>query len=121
MGLDSVEIVLRSEELFVITIGDDEVGAVHTVGDFYTLICTKLNVIPLSSPITSANLPTITQKEKKFLLLYSNTPLPAPPEVLPWSPQSVWDCLVAVFVDQQCLDSKEILYHARIAQDLGVD
>jgi acyl carrier protein len=28
MGLDAVEIILRSEELFVITIGDDEAAAV---------------------------------------------------------------------------------------------
>jgi hypothetical protein len=48
----------------------------------------------LSSHLRKA--PKITQKEKKFLFLYENTPLPAPPEVLPWSPQSVWDSVVAV-------------------------
>jgi acyl carrier protein len=32
MGLDAVEIVLRTEELFVITIEDDEAAAVRTVG-----------------------------------------------------------------------------------------
>ena len=90
-------------------------------GDFYNLICRKMSVTPLQSPVTSEELPTITHKEKKFLLLSKHTPLPAPPEVLPWSPQSVWDALVAVFVDQQGLKRKEILYGARIAQDLGVD
>jgi hypothetical protein len=55
------------------------------------------------------------------MFLYKHTPLPAPPEVLPWSPQTVWDALVAVFVDQQGLDRDEILYQARINQDLGVD
>jgi hypothetical protein len=121
MGLDAVEIVLRTEELFVITIGDHEAGAVRTVGDFYKLICAKLNVIPLQSPVTSTQLPKITEKEKKFLFLQSHTPLPAPLEVLPWSPQSVWDCLVAVFVDQQGLAPEKILYHARTVQDLGID
>jgi hypothetical protein len=121
MGLDAVEIVLRTEELFVITIEDDEAAAVRTVGDFYNLICRKMSVTPLQSPVTSAELPTITQKEKKFLFLSKHTPLPAPPEVLPWSPQSVWDALVAVFVDQQGLKREEILYGVRIAQDLGVD
>jgi acyl carrier protein len=29
MGLDAVEIVLRTEELFAITIGDDEAAAVR--------------------------------------------------------------------------------------------
>jgi acyl carrier protein len=121
MGLDAVEIVLRTEELFAIHIEDDEAGAVRTVREFYHLICSKLNVTPLSSPVTSAELPIITHKEKKFLFLSTHTPLPAPPEVLPWSPQSVWDALVAVFVDQQGLDREEILPDARIAQDLGVD
>ena len=121
MGLDAVEIVLRAEELFVITIEDDEAAAVRTVGDFYNLICSKLNVTPLLSPITSAELPEITHKEKTFLFLSRHTSLPAPPEVLPWSPQSVWDALVAIFVDQQGLKREKILYYARIAQDLGVD
>ncbi|QNI36993.1 hypothetical protein [Edaphobacter albus] len=76
---------------------------------------------PLRVPVTSAELPVITQKEKTFLFLYKHTPLPAPPEVLPWSPQSVWDAVVAVFVDQLALKPEEILYGARIAQDLGVD
>jgi hypothetical protein len=121
MGLDAVEIVLRTEELFAITIEDNQAAAVRTVGDFYQLICSKLNAIPLASPITSAELPIITHKEKKFLFLSTHTPLPAPPEVLPWSPQSIWDALVAIFVDQQGLKPEEILYHARIADDLGVD
>ena len=80
-----------------------------------------MSVTPLQSPVTSTELPTITHKEKKFLFLSTHTPLPAPPEVLPWSPQSVWDALVAVFVDQQGLKREEILYGVRIAQDLGVD
>ena len=121
MGLDAAEIVLRSEELFVITISDDEAAAVRTVGDFYNLICMKLDVMPSESPVTSAVLPTISQKEKKLLFLYRTIPLPAPPQVLPWSPQSVWDTLVSIFVDQMCLEPEEILFHARIAQDLGVD
>ena len=121
MGLDAVEIVLRTEELFAITIKDDEVAAIRTVGHFYQLICSKLNVTPLPSPITSAELPTITHKEKKFLFLSTHTPLPAPLELLPRSPQTIWDALVAIFVDQICLDAEQILYHARIAQDLGVD
>jgi hypothetical protein len=121
LGLDAVEIVLRAEELFVITIEDDEAASVHTVGDFYNLICSKLNVTTLPSPITSPELPEITHKEKTFLFLSKHTPLPAPPEVLPRSPQSVWDALVAIFVDQQGLKREDILYHARIVQDLGVD
>jgi hypothetical protein len=121
MGLDAVEIVLRTEEFFVIRIEDEEAATVRTVGDFYILICEKLKVTPLHSPITSATLPIISEKERKLLFLSKHTPLPAPPEVLPWSPQSVWDSLVAILVDQQCLKPEEILYVARFAEDLGVD
>jgi hypothetical protein len=119
--MDSVEIVLRAEELFVIEISDEEAASVRTIGDFYRLICTKLDVSPLESPVTSPELPVITHREKTFLFLARHTPLPAPPDVLPWSPQSVWDCLVAVFVDQMALRPQKITYQARIARDLGVD
>jgi hypothetical protein len=121
LGLDTVEIVLRAEELFVITIEDDKAAAVRTVGDFYNVICSKLNVTPLPSPITSAELPEISRKEKTFLFLSRYTPLPAPPEVLPWSPQSVWDVLVAIFVDQLQIKAEEVIPSARIAEDLRCD
>jgi hypothetical protein len=120
MGLDSVELILRAEELFVITIEDNEAEAVRTVGDFYILICAKLNLSPLQSPETSPELPLITIKEKGLLLSRRYTPVPAPAEVLPWSPQTVWDCLVAVFVDQLALKAKDVQFHARIVDDLGV-
>jgi hypothetical protein len=121
MGLDVVEIVLRTEEFFVIHIEDDEAASVRTVGDFYNLICAKLDVPPLQNPVTPANLPKVTEKEKVFLFLQKQMPLPAPPEVLPWSPQSVWDSLVALIVNQLCLEPGEVLYHARFVEDLRVD
>ena len=121
MGLDAVEIVLRCEELFSIRLADDEAAAVRTVHDLYRLICSKLDVTPLPSPVTPAELPHITEKEKILLFLYRPHPLPAPPELLPWSSQTVWDALVAIFVDQLGLDPSEVLPPARIVTDLGVD
>ncbi|UWZ83284.1 acyl carrier protein [Occallatibacter riparius] len=121
MGLDGVEIILRSEELFGIDIDDKEAATVETVGDFYELICSKLLLSPLQPPVTSEELPVISEEEKRFWFLSRQTPSPAPPDILPWSPQSVWDCIVAIFVDQQGLRLEEIAYNARIATDLGVD
>ena len=69
MGLDSVEIILRAEELFGIDIGDDEAAKVETVGQLYELICFKLHIHPLQSPETSEELPVITHREKVFLFL----------------------------------------------------
>ena len=121
MGLDAVELILRCEELFSIHLDDNEAAVVRTVDDLYRLICSKFVVTPLPSPVTPAELPHITEKEKIFLFLYRPHPLPAPPEILPWSPQTVWDALVAIFVDQMALDPTEILPHSRIVADLGID
>jgi acyl carrier protein len=121
MVLDAVEIVLRTEELFEIEISDEEAAKVETVGQFYELVCSKLHVVPLLSPVTPEVLPVISHREKVFLFLSRHTPLPVPSDVLPWSPQSVWDCVVAIFVDQQGLKAEKVTHSARIAEDLGVD
>jgi hypothetical protein len=49
MGLDTVEISLRAEKLFAIEIQDEEAARVETVGQFYDLICSNLNIVPLSA------------------------------------------------------------------------
>ncbi|HZB89492.1 MAG TPA: hypothetical protein VE291_12580 [Terracidiphilus sp.] len=46
MGLDSVEIVLRTEDEFSITISDDEAAGSITVGKLYDLILSKLDTTP---------------------------------------------------------------------------
>lgn len=120
MGLDAIEIILRTEELFKIRIHDEEAAEVRTIGDFYKLVCSRLRLVPLTSPVTSAKLPVITQKEKQFWFMYKRTPLPLPSGVFPWSPQSVWDVLVVIFVDQMGFEPQEVLYNARIVQDLGI-
>jgi acyl carrier protein len=121
MGLDAVEIVLRTQEFFGIAIEDQEAAAVRTVGDLYRLICSKLELQALASPQTSKTLPKVTEKEKAFLFLAKHSPLTPPIEVLPWSSQSVWDCLVSILIDQQGLKAQQISYTARFVEDLGVD
>jgi hypothetical protein len=71
MGLDAVEIILRTEELFVN--GDDEAAAVRTVGDFYNLTCMKLDVTPLESPVTSRCFRRSRRKKRSCFFLYSST------------------------------------------------
>jgi hypothetical protein len=117
MGLDAVELILRAEDFYVMTIGDEEAAAVRTVGDFYKVICAKLDVSPLENPLTSDSLPVVSEKEWGFLFLRKRAPLPAPPGVLPWTPQSVWDSLVALVVDQLSVRPSEVVYHASFAED----
>ena len=121
MGLDSVEIVLRAEEFFNIAIGDGEAAQVRTVGDFYVLICELLGVVPLKDPVTPNNLPIITEWTKSGLFFRKAVHLPPPAEVMPWSAESVWNCLVAIFVDQQGVKPDRVRFGARIAEDLGID
>jgi acyl carrier protein len=46
MGLDAVEIILRTEDEFSISISDDEAASVVTVGDFYKVVLSKLDLTP---------------------------------------------------------------------------
>src|ERR1019366_5759458 len=46
MGLDAVEIVMRTEDEFSITISDDEAAAAATVGALYRIVLGKLDVTP---------------------------------------------------------------------------
>jgi acyl carrier protein len=46
MGLDAVEIVMRTEDEFSITISDDEAEIAMTVGDLYRVVLAKLDVTP---------------------------------------------------------------------------
>lgn len=121
MGLDAVELVLRAEEFFTIFIPDNEAAAIRTVHDFYTVICRKLNVTPAVHPTTPDSLPIITKVEKLGLIRRNYKHLPPPPELLPWTADSVWSAVVALFVDQLNLKPEEVLPDARIVDDLGID
>jgi hypothetical protein len=44
MGLDTVELILRTEEIFGITLPDNECAQIRTVGDLYRLVLSKLDL-----------------------------------------------------------------------------
>jgi acyl carrier protein len=45
MGLDTVEIVLWAEQEFDVSMPDEEVGQIYTVGEFATYIAKKVNEV----------------------------------------------------------------------------
>jgi acyl carrier protein len=109
MGLDIVELVMRTEEVFSITIEDSDAEQVHTVGDLYELVCKLLNVSPTPNP---APFPTIDQ--------------PPPGKHDPLSihtPEGIWIKLVVIIHDQLQVDVDvhEIRYNASFQNDLGAD
>jgi acyl carrier protein len=59
MGLDTVEIVLWAEEEFDVSMPDEEVGKIYTVGEFATYIAQKVNEAKGSSIDYSDTLPKI--------------------------------------------------------------
>lgn len=105
MGLDVVEIILRCEEVFDVRIGDDEAGQIATVAQLFELLCTKL-LLP-----TGTAVPTgfgVNHLARRF-------------DLPPWTREDAWATLVAIFCDQMGMDPEDIWYHARIAEDLGID
>jgi hypothetical protein len=119
MGLDVVELILRCEELFAITLADDELTRIRTVGEFYTLNCRELNVIPEANPVTPGTLPAVSVVTKKGWIFDTRSKLP-PPEPQVWTPSLVWAYVVAIVVDQQGLKPERIQPHAEIVRDLGI-
>jgi acyl carrier protein len=108
MGLDIVELVMRCEETFAVTLLDEKLERVQTVGDLYIYLCEALAVTPLDRPAR----PTAP------LRLSLVRPSPAPKE---WTPETVWATLVYVVTDQLKVDEAEVSRDANFSRDLGAD
>jgi hypothetical protein len=108
MGLDTVELVMRCEEVFAIDLPDNELTWVIRVGDLYDLICRKMKLEPVKSPTNATGISKLPKGVLKI------TPVV-------WNAEDVWATMVAVFVDQLCLEPDQVTYVARIGEDLRVD
>jgi hypothetical protein len=78
MGLDVVEIVMRTEEVFGITIADADAEQASTVGKLFEFICAELK------------LPTGTAAPDSPGLSRLNRPL----DTRPWTGEEAWATLV---------------------------
>ncbi len=129
MGMDSVEIVLRCEEAFAITLEDSEVELIFTVGQLFELVCTKLHLpngtaAPVNPGHSRLRGTRLFAPLPGWLRFLAPTPRPAPNasvEEQEWTCPDVWATLLALLVNQQGLRAKDIRYGAHLTLDLGID
>ena len=107
MGLDTVELFLRTEETFLIDLPDEECAQLRTVGDLYRAVLSKLELSYLTAQEAEA-LPYRVYLSRTF-------------HVHPWTTPDVWANLKAIIVDQLQIDPSEVNESARFQADLGCD
>lgn len=109
MGLDTVEIILTTEEVFSIDLPDEECGRVITVGDLYRLVLTKLGIPSSEQEGTAAESSGRNRLPDQF------------PNLEPWTAPDIWATLVAIIHDQLQIDYEEITQTATFIDDLRCD
>ena len=107
MGLDSVELVLRTEKTFLIDLPDDECAQLITVGDLYRAVLSKLN-LPYLPAADAEALPHRVYLGRTFHLE-------------PWTTPDVWANLKHIILDQLQIDEDEVHESAAFRTDLGAD
>jgi acyl carrier protein len=106
MGLDIVELVIRTEEVFGITIENSDAEKIRTVGDLYQLVCKLLNVSPTPDP---GKLIGIHHPPSRYGPLSQHTA------------EDIWVKIVVTIQDQLQVDVTDIRYNAHFQNDLGAD
>jgi acyl carrier protein len=113
LGLDAVEVILRTEEVFAVDLPDSDCSKVNTVGDLYRLLLEKLKLAYLSpESIENPDEPTragYNRVRSQF------------PSLKPWTTPDVWITLKAIIQDQLQVHEDDIREYARFVQDLGCE
>jgi acyl carrier protein len=123
MGLDTVEIVLRTEEVFGISLPDDECEQFVTVGDLYKAVLTKLDMPYISSreiEESGVGISRLRNAELRILKAKYDRVEPDPAQI-PWTAPDVWLTLEAIITDQLQIEPDEVREHAAFLKDLGCD
>lgn len=109
MGLDTVEIVLRTEETFDIDLPDAECETIVTVGDLYRLVLSKLELPYVQASEVEAG---TKGRDRSHLRM---------PSLSSWSPPDVWRTLKGIIVDQLQIEEEDVKEEAAFSRDLGSD
>jgi acyl carrier protein len=109
MGLDTVEIVIRTEETFNVDLSDEECGKIVAVGDLYRLVLSKLELPYVEAAEIEA---------KKHGRDRSRLRMPS---LSSWTSPDVWLTLKGIVVDQLQVDVDDVKEDATFLRDLGCD
>ena len=109
MGLDTVEIVLRTEETFNIDLPDAECERIVTVGDLYRLVLSKLELPYVQANEIEAG---TNGRDRSHLRM---------PSLSSWSPPDVWRTVKGIIVDQLQVEGEDVKEEAAFSRDLGSD
>jgi acyl carrier protein len=113
LGLDAVEIILRTEEVFAVNLPDSECSKISTVGDLYRFLLEKLKLPYLSSD-------GIENPDGATRVGYNRAQSQFP-SLKPWTAPDVWITLKAIIRDQLQIHEDCIRENARFVQDLGCE
>ncbi len=122
MGLDTVEIVLRTEEVFGISLPDEECGKIFTVSDLYRGVVRKLDLpyVPGSEiEIGKVGVARCRPAFRRFLHKTVEFPIEPDLATTPWTAPDVWRTLQAIIMDQLQLEASEVREQAAFQHDLG--
>ena len=100
MGLDTVEIIMRTEEVSGISLPDSDCAKVRTVRDLYRLVLDKLSLLYLSAQKTEASALASSRFQppiRRFLHKTIEFPIRPDPATTPWNAPEVWMTLKPSF------------------------
>ena len=109
MGLDTVEIVIRTEETFDVDLPDEECGKIVTVGDLYRLVLSKLELPYVEAAEIEA---TKQSRDRSHVRM---------PSLLSWTSPDVWLTVKGIVVDQLQVNENDVKEDAAFLRDLGCD
>ena len=109
MGLDFLELILRTEETFAVDLADEECERIRTIGDLYVLVLQKLELLYIPST-------EIEAKSMRRIASFSRSL-----KLCDWTTPDVWLTLKSVIHDQLGVKLSRITEAATFLDDLRCD
>jgi acyl carrier protein len=108
MGLDFVELVMRTEEVFSVELPDEECEFIRSVGDLYKLVLSKLQLPYVPSSDVEAHSPGTVRSGRSM-------------QLSAWTTPDVWLTLKEVIHEELGVKRSAIKESATFIDDLRCD